>query len=182
MIRNSPWPRDVGVGAVSGLLGIVFIVGATQITPDTSEFNVLGPQVAPLAIGIAVVFCSAALMVQGLHTGTGSGAATPSSRCPAGDSSVSAVEAEVEVEAEMPSRQLSARRLLVTFALFTVYILLFIPLGYLLSTFSFLLAMTTYTDPGRWVRNSLFATGFALTVFFLFSRALQVQLPPGLLG
>jgi putative tricarboxylic transport membrane protein len=74
------------------------------------------------------------------------------------------------------------QRLIVTFGLLTGYVLVFIPLGYVVSTFAFLVALTTYTEPRKVLRNSLFAAAFAVVVYLVFTRGLQVQLPPGLLG
>lgn len=181
MIRKLPWPRDVTVGAVSGLLGVGFIIGAMQITRDPSAFSVLGPRVAPLAIGIATVLCSVALIVQGLRTGSmPEASATSQAGSHPEDSSPSDVD-EILVATALDQER-STQRLLVTFGIFTAYILVFIPLGYLLSTFAFLVVLTTYVDRRRWIRNCVFAAVFAVVVYLLFTRGLRVQLPPGLLG
>ena len=184
MIHGRSFPRDATLGVASGVLGLIFIAGAMAITPDPSAFNVLGPRVAPLAIGITTVACSIALVVQGLRQGSRPETSPASPGTEAHDahgaSSLSGLdEALAEVTAqERPNVQ----RLLVTFGLFTGYILVFIPLGYVVSTFLFLTALTTYREPGKWLRNSVFAAGFAILVFLLFTRGLQVQLPPGILG
>jgi putative tricarboxylic transport membrane protein len=70
---------------------------------------------------------------------------------------------------------------LVTFAIFGAYIVAFIPLGYLLSTFLFLVAMTTYVERRKIARNCIFGAVFSPAVYVLFNYGLQVQLPaPGL--
>jgi putative tricarboxylic transport membrane protein len=71
----------------------------------------------------------------------------------------------------------------VTFGLFAAYIVAFIPLGYLLSTFLFLVAMTTYVERDKLLRNCIYGAVFSPAVFVLFNYGLKVQLPsPGLLG
>jgi len=181
MISSRSLPRDTTLGIASGLLGLVFIAGAMAITPDPSTFNVLGPRVAPLVIGIATVVCSVALIVQGLRQGSRpeTSPASPGSTAPDGGTASSLDEALTEVTAQ---ERPNVRRLVATFGLFTGYILVFIPLGYVVSTFLFLTALTTYREPAKWLRNMVFAAGFAILVFLLFTRGLQVTLPPGILG
>lgn len=184
MIPNRPVPRDVVLGAVSALLGIVFIAGAMAITPDPSAFKVLGPRVAPLAIGVATVVLSLALVVQGLRIRS-----RPEASPTSPDEALRAEPATTDPgldrgldDEEAPRSPLTTRRLLASFGLLTGYVLVFIPLGYLLSTFLFLTALTTYTEPQKWRRNTLFAAVFSVVVYLVFTRGLQVQLPPGLLG
>jgi putative tricarboxylic transport membrane protein len=181
MNDNQAIPRDVALGGVTGLLGLIFVVGALTITPDPSAFKVLGPRVAPLTIGVAAVLVSIALVVRGLRPGSRPEAeAAPPDEI--GTNAATSDEADDVDEASAGSAWRTHRRLIVTFGLLTVYILVFIPLGYVVSTFAFLLVLTTYTEPRKVLRNSLFAAAFAVVVYLVFTRGLQVQLPPGLLG
>jgi putative tricarboxylic transport membrane protein len=189
MIPNRPVPRDVALGVAGAALGLVFIAGAMAITPDPSAFKVLGPRVAPLVIGTATVVISVALVVQALRIGSRPEAPSALPGDPAGQghpagqagpaSPALAGTSDEDGSADSPP---SRRRLLVTFGLLTGYALVFIPLGYIVSTFAFLTALTTYTEPAKWRRNVLFAAVFSVVVYLLFTRGLQVQLPPGLLG
>ena len=130
---------------------------------------------APIVIGAATVLCALALVVQAMHRGdvedprttgdadTGTGTDTGSPKPGAG------------------LRGLTQRQVLVTFVIFGVYIVAFIPLGFLLSTFLFLVAMTTYVERRKIVRNCIFGAVFSPAVYVLFNYGLQVQLPaPGL--
>jgi putative tricarboxylic transport membrane protein len=174
MIANRPWLADTIVGTVFGLFGLVFVVSAMQIQSAPGAFEVVTPRVAPLAVGIAILLCSLALVAQALvRRRSRPEAPTP----PAGEEPVLVTDDE-----PVQHWNLSLRHLMATFALFTGYVFVFIPLGYVLSTFLFLVALTTYFDRQQWVRNVVFAAGFAVVVYLLFDRALRVQLPVGLLG
>lgn len=166
------WRRDVTAGAVSALLGVVFIVEAMRITPDPSAFKVLGPRVIPLVVGIAAVAISLAFIAQGLREGRKS---DPDATSPQLDSLGDST-------GEDGGGWATRKRILVTFALFAVYVVVFIPLGYVLSTFAFLFALTTYVDREKWRRNAIFAAVFSVAVYFLFVNGLRVQLPLGVLG
>jgi putative tricarboxylic transport membrane protein len=74
------------------------------------------------------------------------------------------------------------RRLAVVVALFIGYALVFIPLGYILATASYLGVMVTVIDRARWKRNLIFAVFFAVIVYFGFTELLSVELPAGVLG
>jgi putative tricarboxylic transport membrane protein len=192
MTRTRWWPKDATVGVVGTLFGVVLIIGALQIPADPSAFNVLGPSVAPLVIGIAMVATSVALIVQAMLRRAGPEDPAQPLPQPLFEAEAAAPSREPEsslataAPAEIPETTSAGKqpmaRVLLTFGLFTAYILVFVPLGYLLSTFAFLIALTTVVEPRRWLRNLLYSAGFALAVYFLFTRALQVDLPPGLLG
>jgi putative tricarboxylic transport membrane protein len=62
------------------------------------------------------------------------------------------------------------------------YILIFVPLGYAISTFLFMLAVTMYLDHEHWVRNLVYAVVFSVVVYSIFVYVFGVQLPAGVLG
>ncbi len=165
--------RDARAGLVAAVLGAVYLVAAFQIEPDPSTTSVVGPQVAPLVIGFATVLCALALVVRGLRRpdapAGSSGAETESA--PAGPVSV-------------PTgwHAMSQQHVLVVFGILAAYIVAFIPLGYLLSTFAFLVGLTTYVERNKLLRNCVFAAVFSGVVYVLFNYGLRVTLPPGLLG
>lgn len=164
MSRRFSLPRDVGVGIVSAVLAVAYLVEAMRITPDPSQHNVMGPRIAPLTIGIATLLCAAALVVKGLRE-RHEAAVPEAGGTEAGD-----------------AQERSWTRVLIIFAIFTGYIFVFIPLGYVVATFVFLIALTTYLEPGRWIRNVVYAAAFAGVVYLVFTLGLGVQLPSGLFG
>jgi putative tricarboxylic transport membrane protein len=170
VLKRSP---DAVAGLAAAVLGVVYLVAAFQIEPDPSTTSVVGPQVAPIVIGTATVVCALALFVRGLR-------APDAAPAPAAEHTDDArVADDRDLDA---ARRLSRRQVVVTFGIFTAYIVAFIPLGYLLSTFGFLVAMTTYVDRSKLLRNCVYGAVFAPCVYVLFNYGLQVQLPPGLLG
>ncbi len=166
-VNTSPrrWPdlrslrasRDVVAGVVIAVLGLVYTASALQIRPDSSAASVLGPRVAPLTIGILTVACALVLVARGI-------------RSPSEDA---------DAEPTDPGRR---RQVLVVFGMLTAYVVAFIPIGFVISTVGFLVALSTYVDREKVLRNCVFAVVFACAVYALFSYGLEVRLPPGLLG
>lgn len=160
--------RDARAGLVAAVLGAVYLAAAFAIEPDPSSTSVVGPQVAPMVIGAATLVCAAALVVQGVR----SGEAHPTDPVETGTD---------PAPAGQEPGGLGRRQVLATFAIFGAYIVAFIPLGFLLSTFLFLVVMTTYVERHKLLRNCIFGAVFSPTVYVLFNYGLQVQLPsPGL--
>ena len=155
---------------VAAVLGAVYLAAAFSIEPDPSSTSVVGPQAAPIVIGAATLLCAVALVIQAVRRGDGDlpeegGTGTD------GDST----------EQASGFRRITERQVLVSFVIFGVYIVAFIPLGYLLSTFLFLVAMTTYVERRKIIRNCIFGAVFSPAVYVMFNYGLQVQLPaPGL--
>ena len=74
------------------------------------------------------------------------------------------------------------RILALLLALLLGYILVFVWLGYVLSTFLFLACATMLLAPKKPVRNLIFAAVFSVIVYLSFTEGLNVLLPPGPLG
>lgn len=167
--------RDARAGLVATVLGLVYLASAFAIEPDPTTTSVIGPQVAPVVIGVATVVCALALVTQALRHRDDDEDGRTRAR-PDDETADDAAPASGGTD-------LDRRRVLVSFAIFAAYVVAFIPLGYLLSTFLFLVAMTTYADRRKLVRNCIFAAVFSPAVYALFTYGLQVPLPsPGLLG
>jgi putative tricarboxylic transport membrane protein len=62
-----------------------------------------------------------------------------------------------------------------------LYFVAFEPLGYVLATAAYLLALTEYFNRGRRLMNVLTSTLFALGSYLMFTKLLGVNLPPGIL-
>ena len=121
------------------------------------------------------MLCALALVVQAMRRRDGDDSRTT------GDTDT---DTSADTDSPKPAagiRGLTQRQVLVTFVIFGAYIVALIPLGFLLSTFLFLVAMTTYVERQKIVRNCIFGAVFSPAVYALFNYGLQVQLPaPGL--
>ncbi len=62
-----------------------------------------------------------------------------------------------------------------------LYVLMFEPLGYMLATAIYLLALTAYFNRGRWLMNVLTSVLFAVVSYFSFTMILGVTLARGIL-
>lgn len=158
---------DAVVGAVVLVFAVFVLVASLRIPETASATEVVGPKALPVAYSAGMALAALALLVRGLRAG-------PRADRPA--------ETGDDADGEQPPEPGQARRFLVLAAMLLAYIVVFIPVGYLLATFAFLAAVSTYIDRKKWIRNLVFAAVFAVVVYFAFTRGLQVELPPGLVG
>jgi putative tricarboxylic transport membrane protein len=63
-----------------------------------------------------------------------------------------------------------------------LYYLAFEPLGYLISTLVYMFVLLAGFNRGRWWINAACAVCFTLAAYAVFTRFLQVALPPGVFG
>jgi putative tricarboxylic transport membrane protein len=68
-----------------------------------------------------------------------------------------------------------------TVAFTGVYFFLFEPLGFVLSSSAYLLAMTMYFNPGKTVSNALVSLLFPLACYLIFNHVLGAELARGIL-
>ena len=61
------------------------------------------------------------------------------------------------------------------------YFMLFEPLGFLFATIIFLLGLTNYFNRGKWLANGLTSILFSAGIYFMFTKALGVNLARGVL-
>jgi putative tricarboxylic transport membrane protein len=155
---------DSVAGGVGFVFSLAYLAMALQI--QTPSVSAVGPRTFPIAIGVALALASLALLVKGLREASSD----------EGGETAEPVEEEDDTLAQSPTR------LGVIIALLVGYILLFVPLGYVVSTFLFILAVTMYLDSRHWIRNLVYAILFPLVVYFVFTELLRVTLPTGLLS
>lgn len=157
---------DSVAGGVGFVFALAYLAMALQISSSSLSATAVGPRTFPIAIGAALALASLALLVKGLRE-------TSSEE---GGETAEPVEEEDDTLAQSPTR------LGVIIALLVGYVLLFVPLGYVVSTFLFILAVTMYLDSRHRIRNLVYAIVFPLVVYFVFTQLLQVTLPTGPLG
>ncbi len=153
-------PRFGGEAAAGGIMllfALAYLLTAFFI-PESSFGDVaVGPKAVPVAISIAMSMASVALLVRGLR-------------------------ATVEPPSEDDAPPQDLRKLAVVALLLLGYILVFVPLGYAISTTLFMMGATTYLDREHLLRNAIYAVVFSAVVYSIFVFVFGVQLPAGILG
>lgn len=160
-------------GAVVALAGVVLLVASITIPDPVRESPGMGPRVMPTVVSVGLLVCGVLLVL------------TASRRHGDGIEDTLLDEESDEQMAELiepDEPPVPWRGLLVVLALLVLFALLFIPLGFVVSTALFLGTITTWADPRRWLRNWLFAAALPVAVYLLFTRVLAVSLPAGVLG
>jgi putative tricarboxylic transport membrane protein len=142
------------------VFAVAYLVTASAIPKPSFENAVVGPKAVPIAIGVALAAASLALAIRGFLKGKSPRDAASGDDAPPQD----------------------LRKLGVVMLLLLGYILIFVPLGYAISTFLFMLSVTTYLDSEHWIRNLIYAVVFSAVVYSIFVYVFGVQLPAGVLG
>jgi putative tricarboxylic transport membrane protein len=161
--REGRVDSDVVAGGFMFVFAVGYLVAAFAIPESSFENTPVGPKAVPIAIGVALGAASLALAIRGFLKG----------------GSVREAGSGVPGE-DAPPQDLS--KLGVVALLLLAYMLIFVPLGYALSTFLFMLAATMYLDREHWIRNLVYAVIFSVVVYSIFFYVFGVQLPAGVLG
>jgi putative tricarboxylic transport membrane protein len=150
--------QSVSIAASAAVLAIAYLYGAAQI-PRLAIGDPLGPRVFPIILGCALLVGAGMLLVE-LRT----------SRRLAIDKQDSSALAGA---APLPVLALLGWTL--------VYFTLFETLGYLVSTFTYLLVLTSVLNRGAYLLNATTTAAFTLGTYFFFTRVLEARLPRGLI-
>ena len=146
------WP-DVLTGAVVVAAATAYFVGATTISTTLSE-DVLGPRAFPQLVAVLAAVLGAVLVVNAIQHDR------------------SSCDDEHDPGAATPWRAY------VAMALYGAYVWALVPLGYLISTVVFALAMLLVLGMRGRARAPLIAVALTAGLFLAF-RLLNVPLPPG---
>ena len=177
-------PDDVVAGVGLASFGLVYTLIALRIEPDQSSASIIGPNVFPLLFGGFLTIGGLLLAGMSLarHGRDTRGEAIPGAAAAGTASSGPAAAAVAPHPADTAVENPRPHRLWVIFALLIAYVALFIPLGYLLATAAFLMAIMVYLSPHRVGVNVAFAVLFPICVYALFTYGLGVNLPAGVLA
>lgn len=157
---------DTVAGGIGFAFALAYLAAAFTIPEGSFSNAAVGPAALPIVIGAALAVASLALAARGFLRGV------PTREEP---------EAEEAEELDDNPAQ-SPARFAVVAGLLLGYVVLFLPLGYVISTFLFLFGTTMYLERGRPVRNVVYSLLFALVVYYVFTELLTVVLPAGPLG
>ena len=166
---SSRIPGDAIGGVAVTAFGIAYTAVAFATPDDTSETSVIGPAAFPVLFGILLTVFGLALAVGSLVKArrTAGAPATGTAPFPSAD------------QRTAPERH---RSFWVLIALLAGYVVIFLPLGYLLATAAFLMALMTYLNPRRVTVNLIFSVAFPVAVYLLFGFGLHITLPAGVLS
>ncbi|MCM3790628.1 tripartite tricarboxylate transporter TctB family protein [Domibacillus indicus] len=130
------------------LIGVFFITESRKIAATSYGSNV-GPDIFPIGLGILLILLSIKLFTE-------------------------AVKNKQEARGgEKPDY----KRFFIIFAAAILYIVLLEPLGYVITTFLFLLIGFQVLERGGWLKSIVIAAAFSFGVYYIFVGLLQGSLP-----
>jgi len=141
------------------LTGVYF--WATSQIPTLEIGDPLGPKAFPRLLGIGLLITAAMLLAEMIRDGKSKRVSRP----------------EAETLAEISAAKIVAGVTVLT----AIFFVSFETVGYMLSVSLYLLAMTAYFHPGKWLSNVLTSVTYGVGSYFIFTKALGVNLPHGLL-
>jgi putative tricarboxylic transport membrane protein len=141
------------------VLAAVYFYATAQI-PSLEIGDPLGPKAFPRLLGVALLVTGGILLMEML--GARADKTQETVRSAAVDRGVIMVIAAVVVWT-------------------AVYFVLFEPLGYVIASTIYLIALTVYFNPGRWVMNVTTSALFTIISYLMFSKLLGVTLAKGIL-
>jgi putative tricarboxylic transport membrane protein len=141
------------------VLAAVYFYATAQI-PSLEIGDPLGPKAFPRLLGVALLVTGGILLMEML--GARADKTQETVRSAAVDRGVIMVIAAVVVWT-------------------AVYFVLFEPLGYVIASTIYLIALTLYFNPGRWVMNVTTSALFTIISYLMFSKLLGVTLAKGIL-
>ncbi len=139
------------------LAGVYF--WATAQIPTLELGDPLGPKAFPRLLGIGLLISAAMLFMEILRA-----------------------RKNVQTESAPAWRWEPHQWVVVVISVWTaLYILVFEPLGFMISSTIYLLALFAYFNRGRWLMNVLTSVLFSVIGYFAFTKLLGVNLAPGIL-
>lgn len=130
------------------LIGVLFIVESRKISASSYGSNV-GPDIFPIGLGILLVLLSIKLFIE------------------------TAKMKKEDTKGEKPDY----KRFLIIFGAAVLYVVLLEPLGYVITTFLFLVVGFQVLEKGGWLKTIAIAAAFSFGVYYLFVMVLQGSLP-----
>ncbi|MEC0247443.1 tripartite tricarboxylate transporter TctB family protein [Paenibacillus chitinolyticus] len=140
---------DRYAGIVFLLIGAVFAWQSTTIL-DSAYGSAVGSNLFPLGLGVILVLLSIRLLTETLRY----------------------------KEEKSEKTRLDYKRFFIILTAAAAYCLLLEPLGYVITTFAFLLTGFQTMERGKWVKSILISAIFSVGVYVLFVQVLRGSLPP----
>ena len=167
--------KELLSGTVVAIVGAVLLFEAHRMESPTTSGDSLGPAVFPTVASVVLLVGGLIMTVSALRNRTQS--TTPVRLDGDGMEEEMRLVGEVMAEDAVPPK-----RLLAVLAAFLVYIIAFVPMGFIVSTAVFLSGIATFAQRDKWPRNVVAGIGTSVVTYLFFTQVLDVQLPPGVLG
>lgn len=130
------------------LIGAFFVVGSKTISTSAYGSQV-GPNMFPLGLGIVLILLSFRLFYETTKYSSN----------------------------QVTAEKLNHKRFLTMIGITIIYIILLEPVGYVISTFLFLVAAFRIMDSKTWWKTVLIAAAFSVGVYYIYVEILQGTLP-----
>lgn len=156
-VRDSANVKDAVAGAIVAVAGGALFLGALSFTSPSAQADAIGPRFFPLVASAVLALGGLGLILTSLRAKGAPGRESDEGSAPFG-------------------------RLVVVIALFAGFLLIFVPVGFLISTALFMTVMTSYVRPDRWKTNAIVGILTSIVIYFSFTQLLGVGLPVGVLG
>jgi putative tricarboxylic transport membrane protein len=130
------------------LVGLLFVIESQKISESAYGSNV-GPSVFPTGLGILLILLSIRLIYETFKYKSEDG--------------------KTEV--------LQYKKFLIIFVSAVLYAFLLEKIGYIITTFAFLLISFQTMERGKWISSIVIAAAFSFGIYYLFSKVLGGSLP-----
>ena len=139
---------DRYAGIIFFIIGALFIIESRKISASSYGSNV-GPDIFPIGLGIVLILLSIRLLFETFkYSGQ-----------------------------KAKGGKLDYKRFLVIFIAAILYVALLETLGYVITTFLFLIISFQVMERGGWLKTIIIAAAFSFGVYYLFVEVLQGSLP-----
>ena len=158
--------RNLTAGLIPVVLGVVYLFMTLRL-PDVSIGDPLGPRLFPMIVGIGSLVSGVLLAAGEIR------AAKSGGRQRAGE----------ETAVERSARKALYGKIGLTILAGVVYGFILDTVGYLISTFVFMMILMCLVNTiRRMVENTVVSIGFSVVTYVLFATIFQVSLPRGILA
>ncbi|MDQ0428204.1 putative tricarboxylic transport membrane protein [Planomicrobium stackebrandtii] len=139
---------DRFAGIIFLLIGLLFVIESQRIS-ESSYGSEVGPDIFPIGLGTILILLSARLLYETFR-----------------------YEAVIKNE-----ESIKYKKFFIIFISAVLYAALLEPLGYVITTFLFLVIAFQTMESGKWLQTLVIATAFSFGVYYLFAEFLGGSLP-----
>lgn len=139
---------DRSAGIIFLLVGLLFVIESQRIS-ESSYGSEVGPDIFPIGLGSILILLSARLLYETFRYG----------------------------EVTKNEGAVKYKKFFIIFISAVLYAALLEPLGYVITTFLFLVISFQTMERGKWLQTLIIASAFSFGVYYLFAEFLGGSLP-----